>query len=178
MPRFAMAFLIVLFLSVFYNCSTARARLVQVSSLNPWCDTINAAVPGDEVFLLNTANFTSTCVISARGTATSPITVRSQSASQRATFTYAGTTSNVIEFQNATYAIFKWMAFSGMQDGVDAIRIHSGNNLTIDNNTFTNTGGLCVVANSSSTQNITVTNNVGTNLKATGFYFGCHDGVA
>jgi hypothetical protein len=154
------------------------AAIIEVGPTSSWCNTINSARPGDEIVLLNTANFTTPCGITAKGTASAPITIRSQSPSQRAALAYNGTTSNVIEFQGASYVIFKWMTFPGTQADVDAIRVRSGNNITIEDNTFTNIGGLCVAANDSSTQKLTVAKNVATNLKSTGFYFGCQDGIA
>src|SRR5262249_39493122 len=64
--------------------------------------------------------------------------------------------------------------------GVNPIKLRSSlQGVVVDQNVFQGTD-IAVAANSSGStyQNVSVTNNVLTNLQSTGLYFGCHDGVS
>jgi hypothetical protein len=153
--------------------------VVRVGPTDSWCSTINGAAPGTTIILL-AGNYSSPCRINASGTASAPITVRSESssASQRAVMTYGGNTSNVIDI-SGSFLVLQWLSFNPTQDGVDAIRIHTGHDIVIQENWFTGIGGICVVYNDNgSVQRVTVRGNVMKNLSSTAMYFGCHDGVA
>ena len=64
----------------------------------------------------------------ALGSAQQTITIRSQDAQARARMTYAGNSSNVIEFNTpAEWVILKWIEFGQTQAGVDAIKIKALN---------------------------------------------------
>jgi hypothetical protein len=150
-----------------------------VGPTEAWCSAINSAAPGTEVILL-AGSYTSPCGITAVGTATAPVVVRSQNeaAGSRATFAYAGSTANVIEFRDAAYVVLRGVTFAPTQAGVDAIRIRRANDVVIEGNEFAAIGGISVAANDNNTQRITVRQNTFTDLQTTGLYFGCHDGAA
>ncbi len=133
MPIFSLAAFISLFF-VFLHSGSASGKTTQVSPSDPWCNTVNQAAPGDEI-IFAPGSYTSPCWITAKGTAGSPILIRSQSqeASQRATFAYPGSTANVLEFRDAAaFLILRGFAFAPTQDAVDAIRIRQANDITIE----------------------------------------------
>jgi hypothetical protein len=158
------------------NASSSRTTTVRPT--DDWCGVVNTTIPGDEV-VFTPGSYPDTCWISAAGSPSAPIVIRSQSEEpgQRAIFTYSGNAANVIELRDAAYLILRGFAFSSTQDGVDAIRIRRANDVIIERNRFQGIGGVSIVANDSSTQRITVRDNEFKDLKSTGLYFGCHDGV-
>ena len=154
------------------------SSVVQVSPANSWCSVINGVAPGTTVVLAPGA-YTTPCTITASGTAAAPITIRSQgsSASSRAAFTYAGTTSNILD-SAGSYLAIRWLSLGPSNDGVDGIKIRGGHDAVIEENLFQGIGGVGVPNNDVDTQRMTVRNNVFTNGKSTVIYFGCHDGTA
>jgi hypothetical protein len=152
--------------------------VVRVGPTNNWCGTINGVAPGTTV-ILAAGNYTSPCWISASGTASAPITIRSESSAQaqRAVFAYIGTTSNVTDLAGS-YLVLQWLSFNFSQDGVDAIRIRSGHDITIQESSFSAIGGVSIVSNDTDIQRVTVRDNTLRNLTSTGMYFGCHEGTA
>jgi hypothetical protein len=159
--------------------ATALGRSITVDPSVDWCNTINTASLGDEI-VFQPGSYTTPCWITARGTAASWITVRSQSEvdGQRATFAYPGSTANVLELRNAAYVILRGFAFAPTQDAVDAIRIRQVNDIIIERNIFTGIGGVSIPANDSGTTipRLTIRQNVFRNLQSTGIYLGCHEG--
>ncbi len=154
------------------------AGTIAASPSDDWCGLINGASPGDEV-LLAAGDYADPCVIRAQGSEQQPITVRSKDSQARARMSYAGNSSNVIDFNTpAEWVILKWIEFSQTQAGVDAIKIKAGNHLRIEQCSFSATGGVSISANSGSTVGLEVIGNRFENLAATGMYFGCHDGNA
>jgi len=123
--------------------------------------------------------YTSPCPIRNSGTSTSPIVIRSagpQEAS-RAVLAYRGNTSNVVDVYGA-YLEFEWLTFMNTQQYVDAIRIRSGHNITVLENSFENLGGTAVVYNSPGTvDGISIVGNTIEHSKYTPIYLGCHDGT-
>jgi hypothetical protein len=150
----------------------------QVSPSDMWCNIINSASPGDEI-IFNPGSYTTPCWITVRGSSSSLILVRSQSAlpGQQATFAYSGSTSNVIELRDAAHLILRGFAFARTQDGVNPLRIWRANDIVIEQNSFQESGAVTIAVNSNDCARITVRQNTFKNLKATGLYFGCHNGV-
>lgn len=159
--------------------STVFGTSVVVNPASAWCNTINNASPGDEIVFVP-GSYTTPCWITGKGLPGTPVTVRSQSEepSQRATFAYTGSTSNVLELRDAAHLIIRGFSFASTQDGVDAIRIWRANNIIIEKNLFQGIGGVSISANSNNTQRITVRQNTFKDLKHTGLYFGSHDGAS
>jgi hypothetical protein len=150
-----------------------------VDAADDWCGIVNAAVPGEEV-VFGPGNYSDPCSITAVGTAAAPIVIRSfsEESSQRATFTYSGPSVNVLELRDAAFLVIRGFAFSPTQADVDAIRIRRANDVVIERNNFQGIGGVSINASDNSTQRITVRDNEFKDLKSTGIYFGCHDGLA
>lgn len=155
-----------------------RVRLVQPS--DSWCAIVNGAAAGDEI-VFAPGSYTSPCWITAVGAPAAPVVIRSQhedDASLRATFAYPGSTANVIELRDVAHVVLRGFAFAPTQAGVDAIRIVRGHDVVIEANAFDGIGGISVSANMDDAQRITVRGNTFRDLKSTGLYFGCHDGIA
>jgi len=70
------------------------------------------------------------------------------------------------------------LEFGPTLPNVDAVRIFSGNDIAVEDCWFSRVGGIAVVANHSSVRGLAVRRNVILGSKATGMYFGCHDGMS
>jgi hypothetical protein len=143
-----------------------------------WCGTINGAAPGT-TFVLAPGSYSDSCHITASGTATAPITIRSQGSStgSRALLVYNGTTSNIIDL-GGSYIAVRWLTLGPSQSGVDGIRIRGTHDDVIEENIFQNIGGVGVPNNDGgSTPRITIRNNVFNSGQSTVIYLGCHDGI-
>ena len=153
--------------------------VITVKPSGDWCGTINSVAPGTTV-VMAAGNYTTACSISSSGTASLPIVVRAASsgAADAAILTYQGNSSNVLDIYGA-YLQIQWLSFSGMQSGVDAIRLHTGaHDFIAKQNTFQNLGGTAVVYNDpGTTDKISVIGNTVRNSSYTPFYLGCQDGA-
>jgi Bacterial Ig domain/Right handed beta helix region/Purple acid Phosphatase, N-terminal domain len=156
------------------------STVVQLTPASSWCNTINGAAPGTTV-VLATGSYPDSCHITASGTASAPITIRSQgsAASAHAALTYNGTTSNIIDL-GGSYVAIRWLTLGPSQSGVDGIRIRGSHDDVIEENTFQSIGGVGVPDNDSggNTPRITIRNNTFTNGQSTVIYLGCHDGTS
>lgn len=161
------------------SASVARADVHDVGPADDWCATINAAAPGDEVALAG-GTYDRPCSIRASGSAVAPIVVRSASEApgMRAVLAYTGTTSNVLDLRSVAHVVIRALDFSSTQDDVDAIKLHSSSDVVIERCTFRDVGGVSISANDGDSARISVRDNVLRALRATGMYFGCHDGIA
>jgi hypothetical protein len=164
------------------SAPTATRATGEVTTVGPadnWCAAINAAVPGAEIALAP-GTYTTPCVIRARGTSAQPVLIRSQSeaAGQRATFAYGGTASNVIDLDNVAHVTLRGFAFTRTEDDIDAIRIRSGDYITIERSEFTDIGGIAIPANTvgATYRRLVVRDNRFVSMRNTVIYFGCHDG--
>jgi hypothetical protein len=153
-----------------------------VNPSSAWCAVVNAAAPGDTI-VFSAGSYTGTCSISASGASGFPITLRSQTSApaDRAVLAYPGTSSNIIDVYGS-YLVFRWLTFGPTAPGagVNPIKLRTSvQGIVVDQNAFQGTD-IAVAANSSGStyQNISITNNVLTNLQSTGLYFGCHDGTS
>lgn len=159
----------------------AAGTTTVVTPASAWCSVVNAAKPGDTI-VFSAGSYTGTCSISVSGSASAPITLRSQSAAavDRAVMAYAGASSNILDVYGS-YLVFRWLTFGPTSAGVNPFKLRSSmQGVEIDQNVFQGTD-IAVAANSYPGvvyQNISVTNNVLTNMKSTGLYFGCHDGTS
>lgn len=162
--------------------ASANGTTFVVHPGDAWCNVVNAAAPGDTI-IFSAGSYTDTCSISASGTSGARITLRSQSSApaDRAVLAYAGTSSNIIDVYGS-YLTVRWLTFgpTAAGAGVNPLKLRSNNiGIVIDQNVFQGTD-IAVAANSGGVtyQDISVTNNVLTNLQSTGLYFGCHDGTS
>ncbi|HYK40838.1 MAG TPA: IPT/TIG domain-containing protein [Thermoanaerobaculia bacterium] len=162
------------------GAASCEAATHFVAPGSAWCGVVNAAAPGDTV-LFAAGSYPQTCAVTASGTAGAPITLRSQSGApaDRAFFTYAGASSNIVDVYGS-YLVFRWLTFGPTAAGVNPLKLRSSlQGVVVDQNFFDRTD-IAVAANSSGSlyQDVSVTNNVLSNMLSTGLYFGCHDGVS
>ncbi|MEP6801611.1 MAG: IPT/TIG domain-containing protein [Acidobacteriota bacterium] len=162
--------------------ANATANSFTVNPASAWCSVVNAAAPGDTI-VFSAGSYPDTCSVAVSGTAGSPITLRSQSSApaDRAVLAYSGTSSNIFDV-SGSFLAFRWLTFgpTAAAAGVNPLKLRSSvQSVVVDQNVFQGTD-IAVAANSSGStyQNISITNNVLTNLQSTGLYFGCHDGTS
>jgi len=140
-----------------------------------WCAVINSAQPGDEVVLAR-GDYSQPCWIRASGSAGAYIVIRSESENAATTFSYAGSTANIIEVYGS-YLTIRGFTFRPNSDVVHSLRIRGGaHNITVERNVFTGYGNVAVSANSGSTADLVIRYNEFKNVEATPVYVGCHDG--
>jgi hypothetical protein len=103
------------------------------------------------------------------------LTIRAADPANPPTIDYQGTTSNVFEIY-ADHIVIRGLQFSRTKTDIDAIRVISGNDITIEDCKFLSIGGIAVAATHRSVRGFTVRRNTITNSLATAMYFGCHNG--
>jgi len=157
----------------------AEAEVLSAGPAEDWCGVINGAAAGDEVHLA-AGTYTTPCSIRASGAAGSPVTVRSEAldAGSRAVLAYAGSSSNVVDLREVSHLVLLGLDFQDSADDVDAVKIHGSTDVTIEDCTFTNIGGISVSAVDGSSARMTVRGCRFESLRATGMYFGCYEGEA
>ena len=153
-----------------------------VNPASAWCSVVNAAAPGDTI-VFAAGTYSDTCSVAVSGTAAAPITLRSQTSApaDRAVLAYPGSSNNIIDVYGS-FLVFRWLTFgpTAAGAGVNPLKLRSSvQGIVVDQNVFQSTD-IAVAANSSGStyQNISITDNVLTNLQSTGLYFGCHDGTS
>lgn len=153
------------------SASTALAGDVSVSPGEDWCAAVNAASPGDTI-RLSAGDYAGPCWITVSGEEGAPITVSGDTSM----IVYEGTSSNVVDVAGS-HLVLTGLGFGPTNADIDAIKIRSGEDLSVIGNTFTAVGGVSVSANSADTAGLTIADNTFTDLQATGLYLGCHDGT-
>src|SRR5882672_11003648 len=138
------------------------------------CREINSLSAGEEL-VLAPGDYQGPCAIRRSGLAGAPLVIRAADPTRRPRLVYLGSTANVLEIR-ASHVQVRGLEFGPTQPDVDAIRIFSGNDITVEDCRFSQLGGIAVVANHSSVRGLTVRRNVILNSTTT-MYFGCHDGV-
>ena len=140
------------------------------------CAEINSLSPGEEL-VLRPGEYQGPCAIRRGGESGAPVTIRAADPEQRPRVVYDGSTANVLEIR-ASHIRLQGLEFGPTLPDVDAVRIFSGNDIAVEDCTFSQVGGIAVVANHSSVRGLAVRRNVILSNKATAMYFGCHDGIS
>jgi len=140
------------------------------------CAEINSLSPGEEL-VLRPGEYQGPCAIRRGGDAGAPVTIRAADLGHRPRVVYNGSTANVLEIR-ASHIRVRGLEFGSTLANVDAVRIFSGNDIAVEDCWFSQVGGIAVVANHSSVRGLAVRRNVILGSKATGMYFGCHDGMS
>jgi hypothetical protein len=153
---------------------TPVADAKQIGPEEDYCREINDPHAGSE-FVLRSGRFQSPCKIKRGGTPEAPLTIQAADPANPPVIDYQGTASNVFEIY-ADHIVIRGLQFSRTKTDIDAIRVISGNDITIEDCHFHNIGGIAVAATHSSVRGFTVRRNVITNSLATAMYFGCHNG--
>jgi hypothetical protein len=141
-----------------------------------FCARLNSLPEGEEV-VLAPGEYQGACTIRRGGTADSPLVIRAADPYRPPHLVYDGQTSNVLNVR-ADHVVIRGLRFGPTQRNVDAIRVYSRADVTVEDCEFSGVGGIAIVANSASTRGLTVRRNVIEDSAATAMYFGCHDGVA
>jgi Right handed beta helix region len=171
----AAAFVGVLVLAgVLANSSWAASR--EIGPDADVCTAIGQMSPGDDL-ALRPGRYAGPCNIRGGGAPGAPIVIRASNPTQRPLIVYDGATANVIAIRGS-HVVIRGLEFGPTQNDVDAIRIYSGNDITVEHCYFSQLGGIAVVANHTSVRGLAVRRNVIVNTRATPMYFGCHDGKA
>ena len=140
-----------------------------------WCAIVNSVRPGAEV-VFAAGDYAQPCSIRVSGVSGTNILIRSESEDQRARFTYAEATSNVIQVFGS-YVTIRGFEFKPNSADVHSLRIMAkAKNVTVERNRFGGVGNVAVSANSGNTANLVIRDNVFLNLENTPVYIGCHDG--
>jgi parallel beta helix pectate lyase-like protein len=155
--------------------ATGPAAAAEIGPDRELCAAINALAPGEEL-ALQPGSYRGPCVIRRGGAAGAPIVIRAADPGQRPQIVYAGNSANVLEVK-ASHVRIKALAFGPTQPGVDAVRIHGGTDISVEDSEFTGVGGIAVVANHDSVSRLAVRRNIVRNSASTAMYFGCHDGL-
>ncbi|MEZ4450668.1 MAG: right-handed parallel beta-helix repeat-containing protein [Nannocystaceae bacterium] len=156
--------------------STAVAAEIVIQPGDDFCGAFNGAAAGDAI-LLAPGDHPGPCVLSQGGAPGSPKVLRAQDPEQPAAIVYAGDSSNVIDV-TTSHVVIADLEFGPTGDGIDAIKIKSGDDVRIEGSHFFQIGGISISANSVDTQGVAIVGNFFEDLHATGIYLGCHDGMS
>ncbi|HGG56748.1 MAG TPA: hypothetical protein ENK31_03005, partial [Nannocystis exedens] len=141
-----------------------------------FCQVFNQdAGPGDEVVLLPGMH-SGPCKLSQGGMPGEPKTLRAQDPDLLTAIVYDGNSSNVLDV-TSNDIIIEGLSFGPTNQAIDAIKIKSGDRITIRDNNFFQVGGISISANSSNSKGVEIIDNYFKDLQATGIYLGCHSGM-
>jgi hypothetical protein len=154
------------------------ARAAVAAEIGPGadlCARINALAPGEEL-VLRPGDYRGPCTIVRGGTAEAPVLIRAADPEHPPRIVYGGASSNVFSVK-AGHITIRGLRFGPTRWNVDAVRVYSGNGVTVEECEFSGVGGIAVVANHNSLRELTVRRNTVSTSGATAMYFGCHDGT-
>jgi hypothetical protein len=154
------------------------ARMAAAVEIGPGadlCARINALPPGEQL-VLRPGDYKGPCTIVRGGTAEAPVLIRAADPEHPPRIVYGGRNSNVLNVK-AGHVTIRGLHFGPTRWNVDAIRVYSGDGVTVEDCEFSGVGGIAVVANHNSLRGLTVRRNTVVNSGATAMYFGCHDGT-
>lgn len=152
-----------------------RAAEVMVMPGQDFCGAFNQAAPGDVVILLP-GDHPGPCALSSGGAPGNPKVLRGAEPGDSARIVYDGANSNVIDVL-ASDIVIQDLRFGPSMPDIDAIKIKDGSRIAVESCTFSQIGGITISANSKDSDGIIVRGNGFLDLKATGVYLGCHDGM-
>ena len=141
-----------------------------------WCSAANALAPGAEL-VLRPGDYAGPCSIRTSGRPGAPIVIRAADPAARPRLVFLGSRDNVVNLA-ASFVTLRGLAFGPTLPDIDAIRIkQGGEEVTIEDCTFSGLGGLAIVSHSTS-RRLTIRNNEIIGSNATAIYVGCHDGYS
>jgi hypothetical protein len=148
----------------------------EVGPGSDWCQALRVLTSGEEL-VLQAGDYAGPCTVTRGGVPGAPLVIRAKDPAHRPRIIYPDRATNVLNIR-ASHVLVRGLEFGPTQPDVDAIRIHSGDDITIEDCRFVELGSIAIVANSRSLRGLTVRRNEILRSKATAMYFGCHDGVA
>jgi hypothetical protein len=166
---------VVYFFALAFLFLTTIADAKEIGPGEDYCREINDPNAGNEI-VLRAGRYQNACKIRRGGTAGAPLTIRAADPANAPAIDYQGTTSNVFEIY-AGHIVIRGLQFVYSKTDIDAVRVISGSDITIEDCKFSNLGGIAVVATHRSIKGFTVRRNTITNSRSTVMYFGCHNGL-
>jgi hypothetical protein len=150
------------------------AQGVEIGPSADWCREINDRADVHE-FVLQPGEYEGPCAVLRGGSAELPLVIRAKDPANPARIVYLGASDNVLNLR-ASHVTLAGLAFGPTRLDVDAIRVHAGDGLAIEDCRFDGLGGIAVAATSASVRQLVIRRNVITRSSNTGMYLGCHDG--
>jgi hypothetical protein len=156
-------------------CVVATPSLaLEIDPGTDWCQALHRLPPGEEL-VLRPGEYRGRCTIRRGGTARQPLVIRGKDHTAPPRLTYDDRAGNLLDI-HAGHLVLRHLHFGPTRPDVDAVRIHLADDVRVEECSFTDLGGIAVVANSGSVSDLVVRGNVIRNSGATAMYFGCHDG--
>jgi hypothetical protein len=152
-----------------------RAGAREIGPGSDFCSAVNALRPGEEL-VLRPGDYQGPCTIRNGGRPGAPVVIRALDSAQRPRIVYQGRDSNVLDVK-ASHVIVRGLRFGPTQTEVDGVRVFEAEEVIVEGCEFDGMSGIAVVANHANVRGLVVRNNVIFRSRATGMYFGCHDGT-
>lgn len=140
------------------------------------CAEMNSLDPGGEL-VLRPGTYQGPCRIRRGGAEGAPIVIRALDLAHRPRIAYQGEEANVLEVA-ADHVVIRGLAFGPTKADIDGVRILASRGVVVEECAFAEMGGIAVVANYASGQDLVVRRNTIRNSRSTALYFGCHDGAS
>ena len=154
-------------------CAASPRSVREIGPGVDWCSAANALRPGEEL-RLRPGEYRGPCVFRSGGGPDAPTVISGVPNAERPRIVYESAEDNVVNI-HAGFITLRRLHFGPTVSGVDAIRIHGGDGLTIEDCRFDDLGGAAVVTNRSISQLTIRANEIGRS-RATAIYLGCHGG--
>jgi hypothetical protein len=155
----------------------AQGAISEAKEIGPesdWCEAVRTLPPGEEL-VLRPGEYSGACGIRRGGSPNAPLVIRALDLQRRPRIVYPQGDTNVINIY-ADHVVIQGLEIGPTLPNVDGVRIYTGNDITVEDCRFVEMGGISVVANHRSVNNITVRRNEILRSKSTTMYFGCHEG--
>ncbi len=110
----------------------------------PWCQAIHSLAPGEEL-VLRPGEYQGPCSIRRGGTPAAPVVIRAKEVQHPSRIVYRGRDSNLLNVY-ADHVIIRGLQFDRTLPNVDAIRIYTGNDVTVEDCRFIEIEGNSIAA--------------------------------
>src|SRR5678815_2507180 len=137
--------------------STAAAAL-EIGPGADLCAALSQLQAGDEL-VLQPGDYLGGCKVRQGGAPGRPIVIRSADPAEPARLTRSGPAVNMLEI-HASDLVIRGLAFGPTLTDADGVRLITGSRIAVEGCRFTQMGGIAVVANHSSLQDLSVRDNV------------------
>lgn len=138
-----------------------------------WCMAANSLMPGEEL-RLRPGDYRGPCTLRSGGNDDAPMVISGVPDAERPRIVYESDADNVVNVY-AGFITLRRLHFGPSKSGVDAVRIHRGDGITVEDCRFDGLGGAAVVTNRGISRLVIRANEI-TASRATAIYVGCHSG--